>query len=208
MSHILMIIKRLFSFQKYPRYIADFYIHFILPYILRSKGIILGNNIAWLGKPIITKVKGSSLSIGDRTVLCSRSTQTALGVSHPIVFALLLLMLLYLYGEKVRMSGTTICAATKIIIGNRCVIGADVIIADTDFHSLSPLERSSSKDKESAKSSQITIGDDVFIGGRTIILKGVNLGNNTIVGAGSVVTKSFSDNSIVAGNPAILLKKL
>ena len=52
------------------------------------------------------------------------------------------------------------------------------------------------------------MGDDIWVGGGAIICPGVTLGNNVIVGAGSVVTKSFGDNVVVAGNPARVVKHL
>lgn len=52
----------------------------------------------------------------------------------------------------------------------------------------------------------ITIGDNVFIGSKTIILPGVKLGSNVVIGAGSVVTKDIPDNSVAAGNPARVIK--
>jgi maltose O-acetyltransferase len=59
-----------------------------------------------------------------------------------------------------------------------------------------------------AKNAPIKIGNDVFIGTKSIILSGVSLGNRVIVGAGSVVTKSFSDDVIIAGNPAKIIRNL
>lgn len=55
---------------------------------------------------------------------------------------------------------------------------------------------------------KIEIGDDCFIGMNSIILKGTKLGNNVIVGAGSVVHGSFPDNCIIAGNPAKIVKQM
>lgn len=205
MSQMFRIIKWLFSFHKYPRYIADFYIHFVMQPIWRSHGIVLGRSITWLGKPIMTTVKGSSLSIGERSMLCSRSTQTALGVNHPIVIRTLKAAAVISIGKQVRMSGTTICAATKIVIGDRCVIGANAMIVDTDFHSLDPAIRSSPEDARSAITKPVVIGNDVFIGGSSTILKGVTIGNGAIIGSNSVVTKDVPAGMIAAGNPAKVL---
>jgi len=59
-----------------------------------------------------------------------------------------------------------------------------------------------------AKANPIVIGDNVWLGANVIILPSVKIGNNVVVGAGSVVTKSFPDNVIIAGNPARILKEL
>lgn len=48
----------------------------------------------------------------------------------------------------------------------------------------------------------IVIKDNVFIGAHTFIMPGINIGNNVVIGAGSIVTKNISDNSVVAGSPA------
>jgi maltose O-acetyltransferase len=54
----------------------------------------------------------------------------------------------------------------------------------------------------------ITIGDNCWIGGNSVINPGVSLGNNVVVGSGSVVTKSFGDNVVIAGNPAKIIRHL
>lgn len=171
MSQLFKIIKWIFSFHKYPRYLVDLYVHCVMQPVWHSRGIVLGKKIVWLGLPIITTIKGSSLSIGDRSMLCSRSTQTALGANHPIVIRTLTRDAVISIGTHVRMSGTTICAATRILIGDRCVIGTNATIVDTDFHSLDPVMRSSPDDALSAISKPVIIGNDVFIGVSSTILK-------------------------------------
>lgn len=200
-------LKNFTNVRKWPFFFIFFYTKYLQQYLWKKKGIVLGTKITWLGLPVITVHSGSFINIGNNCLICSISNQTALGVAHPVILRTLNSNAKLFIGNGVRMSGTTICSANSVIIGNRCVIGADVIIADTDFHSLNPILRTSIKDSQNALTSSVHIGDDVFIGGRSIILKGVTLGNSVIVGAGSVVTKSFESNSIIAGNPARLIKK-
>ncbi|WP_372948073.1 acyltransferase [Mariniphaga sp.] len=202
------IIKATFRINRWHFYIADLYLNFIQPSVWRKRNITIGKDNNWSGFPIITIVKGATIEIGNNCRVISRTEQTALGVSHKTIIRALTQYARIKVGDNVRMSGTTICSAKNIVIGNRCVIGADVIIADTDFHSLDPIIRSSQEDSTMAKSKPVNIGNDVFIGGRSIILKGVTLGDNVIVGAGSVVTKSFPAGSIIGGNPAMLIKTI
>lgn len=163
--------------------------------------------MSWLGWPIITRHDASSISIGPNSVFCSRSTQTVLAVNHAVTIRTLRAHASIIIGHGSKMSGTTICAATQIRIGSRCMIGANVIIADTDFHSLDPTIRASADDARRAATKPITIGDDVFIGGGSYILKGVKIGNRAIVGAGSVVTHDIPDDAIAAGNPAVVISQ-
>jgi len=83
----------------------------------------------------------------------------------------------------------------EIIIGRNCAISWDVEMMDTDFHRVSLAD-------ENIRRDGIHIGDNAWIGAGVRLIKGVRLGNNVIVAASSVVTKSFPDNSIIAGNPA------
>ena len=102
----------------------------------------------------------------------------------------------------------------KIIIGDNVRIGGDCIIMDTDAHNLDYKIRTSRKTNEngesidvlSAKSKPIIIENDVLIGTRCIILKGVTIGARSIIGSGSVVTKSIPADCIAAGNPCKVIK--
>ncbi len=109
-------------------------------------------------------------------------------------------------GEGCGISGSTIYAMQKIHIGNNVLIGGNCKIIDNDFHPLSSEKRINQKE-EDIKKRAIFIGDDCFIGANSIILKGTTLGRNCIVGAGSVVSGTFPDNVILAGNPAKIIKE-
>jgi acetyltransferase-like isoleucine patch superfamily enzyme len=93
--------------------------------------------------------------------------------------------------------GTEIVAARSVTIGSDCKIARDVIIMDTDQHAL--------PDEELVASS-VTIEDRVWIGARAIILKGVTVGHDAVIGAGSVVTRSVPPHTVVGGVPARVLR--
>ena len=106
------------------------------------------------------------------------------------------------------MNGTSIVAATRrIAIGNGTIIAANVIIMDSDFHQIwPPYERLNNNNHDDNQ--DITIGENVWICTGCIILKGVNIGDNSVVAAGSIVTGDVPANSLVAGQPARLIKDL
>ncbi|WP_433122622.1 sugar O-acetyltransferase [Arthrobacter koreensis] len=90
-----------------------------------------------------------------------------------------------------------------ITIGDDVQIGPNVQLL-TPTH---PLEAEARRDKlEAAK--PITIGNDVWLGGGVIVLPGVNIGENTVVGAGSVVTRDLPANVVAVGNPARVIREL
>lgn len=110
-------------------------------------------------------------------------------------------------GSGVCMSGCTIYSMNSISIGCGTDIGAGTKIIDTDFHPLPFSQRYPKDMADKVKTRPITIGEGCFIGTNSIILKGTTLGRNVVVGAGSVVSGSFPDNVIIAGNPAKIIKE-
>lgn len=98
--------------------------------------------------------------------------------------------------------GVEITSAKAITIGHNCMIAADVMIHDCDWHGLY------NRLRPFRCSQEVVLGQNVWIGARAIITKGVEIGDNSVIGAGSVVTKSVPANSVAAGNPAKVVKKL
>jgi acetyltransferase-like isoleucine patch superfamily enzyme len=110
-------------------------------------------------------------------------------------------------GTNLRMSNSAIYCADKITIGDNVMIGGSCRIWDTDFHPLHPGTRTDNPN-EGYKTKPIIIGNNVFIGGFSIILKGTKIGDGSIIGAGSVVSGIIPSGEIWAGNPARFIKKV
>lgn len=110
-------------------------------------------------------------------------------------------------GDGTKITCCTITVRKQVVIGNNVLIGANCMICDTDFHALSPHLRLKD-DYNNAKIKPVQIGNDVFIGARSIILKGTSIGDGAVIGAGSVVSGNIPSMEIWAGNPARFIKKV
>lgn len=97
----------------------------------------------------------------------------------------------------------TIIDVAKVRIGDNCQMAPNVAIY-TAGHPVHPFARNSMYEY----GIEVTIGDNVWIGGNTVILPGVHIGSNTVIGAGSVVTKDIPDWVIAAGNPCKVIRKI
>ena len=91
----------------------------------------------------------------------------------------------------------------KIEIGKDCMFSADIVIMNTDVHKI----YDTTTKLKTNEGKEISIGNHVWLGIRTIVLKGVNIGDNSIVAAGSIVTKDVKANTVVSGNPARQVKE-
>ena len=105
-------------------------------------------------------------------------------------------------GDRVRLNGAGIQAATRVEIGDDSILGSCTIL-DTDHHALRPEDRDGGR----VATRPIVIGRNVWIGGAAV-LKGVCIGDNSVVGLGSVVTEDVPPNVVVAGNPARVVRRL
>ena len=91
-----------------------------------------------------------------------------------------------------------------IVIGRHALLGSRVVIYDSDFHELDPRRRRGGR----PSMGRVELGENVFIGDRAMILKGVTIGADSVIGAGSVVTGSIPAGVIAVGNPARVIRKL
>ncbi len=122
-------------------------------------------------------------------------------------------------GDFTLLNGALVMAEERIEIGSHCLISWNVGVADSDFHPLAPAQRLIDAEalapfyrdrppRPKLETRPVKIGDNVWIGMQAIILKGVTIGDNSVVAAGAVVTKSVPANCVVAGNPAIIVREI
>jgi acetyltransferase-like isoleucine patch superfamily enzyme len=159
------------------------------------------------GMPIIEIKENGHFTFGDGLTMVNNQKFSTLGritKCKLLVYSDANLTL----GNNVAMSNTTIVATKEISIGNRVMIGGGVTIVDSDFHSMNADNWFTLKDETEMISLPVKIGNNVFIGMDSIILKGVSIGNNVRIAAASVVTQSIPDNQIWGGNPAKFIKEI
>ncbi len=107
-------------------------------------------------------------------------------------------------GKNSKINGALFQAKKSIIVSENCMIGSAIIL-DNDFHNIEK-EKRFLEYEENGKS--IFIGKNVWIAGQTVILKGVQIGENSVVAIRAVVSKNVEKNVVVAGNPAKMVKTL
>jgi len=101
-------------------------------------------------------------------------------------------------------NGVQVIAERRVTIGRRCLIGDAVLILDSDFHEMS----AEGRHRLPGATAPVILEDNVFVGSRAVILKGVTIGKDSVIGAGSVVVRSIPPGVIAAGNPAKVIRPL
>ena len=108
-------------------------------------------------------------------------------------------------GTKINNNFVIIASKASIFIGEKCLVGTNVEIINSDFHNIEPEKRHSGG---GGLSQEVKVGNNVWIGNSVKILKGVTIGDNSVIAAGAIVTKDVPSNTIVAGNPAKEIRKI
>lgn len=173
-------------------------------YNIKGKPYIITR--AWYDR-IFRGLKGGRIIIGNKFSCLNKVNSNSIGLIQPCVFDILEDGSQIIIGNNVGISGSTLNATSCIIIEDNVNIGSGCIITDTDSHPLG-YEHRINNNKLYTKYSPVIIKEGAFIGARSIILKGVTVGRHSIIGAGSVVTKSIPDNCIACGNPAKVIKMI
>ena len=165
------------------------------------------------GKPLIKKVSNSRIVIGKGVVLVSENyvdghVINEAGVNHPVILSTSYEGAEIIIHDHVGISGSSIVACKKVEIGECTNLGVNSCIYDTDFHCVDPLKRKHQRSIIEAKSSPVKLGNNVWLGANSIVLKGVTIGNNSIVGAMSLVTHNVDENTIVGEKKKKTIKQL
>lgn len=173
--------------------------------VLWKNRIAVPNKMLIRGRIVCRIAKGGKLTFGNGCKINSAKWANIIGGDTRTAFVVKPGAKIEI-GNNVGISNSTFVAQTSIIIEEDVMIGGDCKIYDTDFHAIDYETRM--EGFSNTRSFPVLIKKGAFIGAHSIVLKGVTVGEKSIVGAGSVVTKSIPDGEIWAGNPAQLIKKL
>jgi acetyltransferase-like isoleucine patch superfamily enzyme len=145
------------------------------------------------GRPMIHN--GGTMLIGDRVRLVSTAATLELATIGTGTLHI---------GERTFVNyGTSISASELVRIGPRCNIGTHCLLIDNEFHRLEPERRT-----ETPESRPIVLGENVWLAARVIVLPGVTIGDGSVIGAGSVVTRDIPARCVAVGIPARVVRTL
>jgi len=177
----------------------------IFRFIFKIKGVKLGKGVIFKRKPLLIKHKKSFIQIDDNVLINSDNYGYHINMFKECKIMADEEKAIIKIGKNSRIHGTCIHAKKRIIIGKNCLIAANTNIIDSNGHELSmdkPYNRINTYDKGET----IIIEDNVWIGANCVILKGVKIGQGSVITANSVVIKNIPANSLAGGNPAKVIK--
>lgn len=157
-------------------------------YRLRFPTLTIGDDVRFVGR--ITVKGRTTVVLGDRVRVRKTVRFNGGGVVR--------------VGADTLLNGSWIIAQTTVDIGARCLI-SDAGLMDTDFHNLEPELRHDPPSERTR--APITVGANAWIGAQALVLKGTSIGDDSVVAAGAVVRGEVPDRVVVAGNPAVVVKK-
>jgi acetyltransferase-like isoleucine patch superfamily enzyme len=162
-------------------------------------GVTLGPACAFNGLPRFRRHPGSRITIGSGCKFNSSHDSNLIGVNRPCIISTLTEGARIQIGPNCGFSGTVIGCASRIVFAENVRCGANTLITDTDWHM---------DDPRTGPDAPVMIGKGVWLGINVTVLKGVTIGENTLVAAGSVVNRSLPANVVAGGMPAKVLKQI
>lgn len=186
-------------------WLPDFYrkYRFFLEAKLASQDVRLGSRIIWNVPTRIAMLTAGSIQIGDGCVLGCRAAPR-LGDGGILIQPRCRNAAISIGKGTMISNNVSIIAMKSVEIGKNCQVGDLVSVFDCDFHEIDPATRN----RSCGEIRPVSIGNNVWLGSRAMVLKGVTIGDNSVVAAMSVVIKSLPANCIAAGNPARIIRTL
>ena len=178
--------------------------------LCRAKAVLIGVDLGpgakvW-GTVMFRRFPGSRIAIGRNVRIVSRAYRYMQNVYPQSKLRTMFPGASIIIGNDVGFNSISVYARSqRIEIGDGCLIGGNCQISDTDGHPLWPVAARSHY-PGTEHDAPVTLGRNVFVGLNVIILKGVTIGDNSIIGAGSVVSRSIPSNCIAAGVPARVVR--
>jgi acetyltransferase-like isoleucine patch superfamily enzyme len=163
------------------------------------KGVELGKRCDFYGYAKMLRKPGTQIKIGNNCRFRSKTTSNLIGINHRCIIATHRAGAKIEIGDGCGFSGTVIGAFSEIRLGRNVRCGANTLITDSDWHN---------DDPRAGKPRPVCIHDNVWLGYGVIVMKGVTIGENSVIGAGSIVTKDIPSNVIAAGNPCRVIKEI
>lgn len=165
---------------------------------MQNRGVKIGKGLRARGMMNVYRFQCSKIEIGDNCKFNSSCRFNFRGINHPCIIQTGKEDAFIKIGNGCGFSGVSIVADKEVIIGDHVAVGANSLIGDRDDHP----ERLHTTPKP------VHIGNHVFIGMNCMIMKGVTIGDNSIIGAGSIVTKDIPANCIAVGSPCKVIKTI
>ena len=170
----------------------------LVNFLFMLLGIHRSGWIQFFGIPIVRMSKNSRFEIGKSCKFRSSQASNLIGLNRRCTIYVHQNASLTI-GHNCGFSSTSIGCFEAISIGNNVRVGANTTITDSDWHA---------SDSRTHGPKPVRIGNDVWVGANVMILKGVCIGNNVIIGAGSVVSTDIPDNCIAVGNPCRVKRQI
>jgi acetyltransferase-like isoleucine patch superfamily enzyme len=198
-----------FAFQ----YVNQFICTLAMGPVSKWWAVEIGPRCSFVGLPKFHRAPHARIKMGASCRLISSFTANSHGVRTKVFLNACGVGSKIEIGDWCGLSGTIISAADQVRIGDRVQCGANTVISDNDAHGLDyRVRRSELSGVQDASflssnpAAPINIGDDVWLGMGVTILKGVTIGPRSVIGAGSVVTRSIPADCVAAGAPAKVIR--
>ncbi|OGF01074.1 MAG: hypothetical protein A2509_04040 [Candidatus Edwardsbacteria bacterium RIFOXYD12_FULL_50_11] len=172
--------------------------------VLAARGIECGKGCAFYGWPHFRRHFLSKIEIGNDCRFRSDYLSNLVGINRKCLVSTMNEGARIKIGNNCGFSGTVIGCGESITIGDNVLCGGNTFITDFDWH---PIKRQKNSNAE-VIATPVVIEDNVWLGLNVVVLKGVTIGRNSVIGANSLVVRSIPENVVAAGNPCRVIRKL